>query len=272
MERQFFSGNSVEQAVLAAARHYGLDPARVAYKLRDKKHGFLNIRRRVVIEVDPESPEQPEGALPPEAPVTEQSATESSPASDARPTPSRRHEAPRPPRRNDRRRDRVDERWLGEKVSWTADGDSDPEQAAFEEATEELITLLDLEVESTVQRGEEGFDVELSGPDSDLLVEDRGSALRAVEHLLPRMVRGLVGHGVPCRVDSEGFREDHERELAQLARDAAEDVRHEMRERKLEPMNPADRRLVHMALAEDPTVRTESEGDGFLKRVRILPT
>ena len=150
----------------------------------------------------------------------------------------------------------------------TADGQKLERISADPEAE---TTLLDLEVESTVQRGEEGFDVELSGPDSDLLVEDRGSALRAVEHLLPRMVRGLVGHGVPCRVDSEGFREAHEDELTQLARDAAEDVRSEMRERKLEPMNPADRRLVHMALAEDPTVRTQSEGEGFLKRARILP-
>ena len=58
MERTFFSGNTLEQAVLAAARHHGLDPERVAYTLRDKKHGFLNIRRNVVITVDPAAPER----------------------------------------------------------------------------------------------------------------------------------------------------------------------------------------------------------------------
>ena len=68
MERQFFSGNTVEQAVLAAARHYGLDPDRVAYTLREKKHGFVIVRRRVVIEVDPDVPEQPEGAPVEESP------------------------------------------------------------------------------------------------------------------------------------------------------------------------------------------------------------
>ncbi|MEO1365554.1 MAG: hypothetical protein AAFX50_00130, partial [Acidobacteriota bacterium] len=65
MPRQFFSGNSIEQAVMSAARHYQIDPELLAYKLRDKKHGFLNIRRRVVIEVDPESLEK--SATPPVA-------------------------------------------------------------------------------------------------------------------------------------------------------------------------------------------------------------
>ena len=73
MERQFFSGNTLEQAVLAAARHYGLDPSRVAYSVRDKKHGFLNIRRNVVIEVDPSEPELPEEAVVAER-VTSESA------------------------------------------------------------------------------------------------------------------------------------------------------------------------------------------------------
>ena len=67
MERQFFSGNTLEQAVLAAARYYELDPDSVAYKVREKKHGFVNVRRRVVIEVDPSAPERtgrPEPQVP----------------------------------------------------------------------------------------------------------------------------------------------------------------------------------------------------------------
>ena len=68
MERQFFSGNTLEQAVMAAARHFGLEPEQVAYTPRDKKHGFLSIRRRVVIEVDPSAPEK---AAVPEEEVVE---------------------------------------------------------------------------------------------------------------------------------------------------------------------------------------------------------
>ena len=100
---------------------------------------------------------------------------------------------------------------------------------------------------------------------------DQGKVLRGIGHLLPRMVRGLIGYGLPCRVDSEGFRAAHEEDLRRLAEEVAGEVRSSMEERRLEPMNPFDRRLVHMALADDPTVRTESTGDGFLKQVSIIP-
>jgi spoIIIJ-associated protein len=48
-------------------------------------------------------------------------------------------------------------------------------------------------------------------------------------------------------------------------------VRRKGRPRMLEPMNPADRRIVHMTLADDPGVVTESSGDGYFKRVSIRP-
>ena len=142
---------------------------------------------------------------------------------------------------------------------------------AIEQAVEEIARLLDLPLEVTVERTDDGFEIELSGEGSDCLSDDRGRALDAIEHLLPRMVRGLIGRGLPCRVDSGGFRASHENELQRLAEETAEAVRRDLREQMLEPMNPADRRIVHMALAEDPTVETESEGQGFLKRVRISP-
>jgi spoIIIJ-associated protein len=52
----------------------------------------------------------------------------------------------------------------------------------------------------------------------------------------------------------------------------AEDVRRRGRPRILEPMNPADRRIIHVTLADDPGVMTESEGDGYFNRVTIRPT
>lgn len=256
MERQFFSGNTVEQAILAAARHHGLDPSRVAYKLRDKKHGFLNIRRRVVIEVDPAAPEQAEDLQPPPSEEAESG------------FPRPRAEDRRPAPRNE---DRGQNQWHGAETSWSGEGEPEREIAAIEQALEVISRLLGMHLESSIERTEEGFEIELSGEDSDLLVEDGGRALGAIEHLLPRMVRGFLGHGFPCRVDCDGFRAAHERELRQLAEEVAEGVRRELRDQILEPMNPADRRLVHLALADDPTVETESEGQGFLKRVRISP-
>ena len=258
MERQFFSGNTVEQAVLAAARHYGLDPSRVAYRLRDKKHGFLNIRRRVVIEVDPAAPELAEGTVaPPEAEsvVTGHGVSDHAVEAGAKV----------------RRWPVQEESWSGEEIVFCGDDAANQEEAAFEMALRELTELLDGELEASIQGEGEGFFIELEGADSEILVDEGGKPLQAIEHLLPRLVRGLTGKGIPCRVDSGGFRVSRESELRQLAESVAAEVRRSFRGQALEPMTPADRRLVHLALAEDPTVRTESEGGGFLKRVRVLP-
>ncbi len=265
MERQFFSGNTLEQAILAAARHYGLDPSRVAYSLRDKKHGFLNIRRNVVIEVDPEEPElseeaQAENQVPPVV-------ADRAPGQHRRPAPEDRRPAP-----ENRHREPDLGSWRGEESSWTGDGRENREAEALEEAVKELGGVLGMDLEASIRPGEEGYEIELTGTGSEQLSQDQGSALVAIEHLLPRMMRGLDDRGAPCRVDSGGFRAAHERELTELALEVAAEVQRERQDRRLEPMNPADRRLVHLALADQPTVRTESDGQGFMKRVRIFPS
>ncbi len=253
MARQFFSGNTIEQALLAAARHYGLEPHQIAYKHRDKKHGFLNIRRRVVIEVDPAAPEQTAEA----ADLTAEQPTEI------------RRQGERAPEEKGAPRHSAVESWSG--IELSARGAGLSEEEAFGKSLEEITEILKGGLEHTVTRAEDGAQIELDGEDSRYLRDEEGKALQAIEHLLPRLVRGFIGHGVPCRVDSGGFRAAREVKLRQLAESIASEVRRDFSERLLEPMTPADRRLVHLALAEDPTVQTESEGDGFLKRVRILP-
>lgn len=276
MDRQFFSGNTLEQAILAAARHHDLEPERVAYSLRDKKHGFVNIRRRVVIEVDPDAPELPEGT---------RADSEPSPDVEAVPEPRQEQsEAPwwvagpsadrsveDPTGRSTNEDDFGGSGWRGEDLSWAEDAGEDREVEAIEKAVDEISQLLAIPVQPSIERDEEGYEIDLSGAGTEPLREHRGSGLAAIEHLLPRMVRGFNGQGVPCRVDSEGFREAYEEKLARLALSTADDVQQALKERRLEPMNPADRRVVHMALADHPDVFTESEGRGFMKRVRIIP-
>ncbi|MCP4589730.1 MAG: hypothetical protein GY842_03205 [bacterium] len=257
--KQFFTGNSLEQAVLAAARRFHIEPERVAYSVRDKKHGFLKIRRRIVIEVDPESPERPASEAP--ASVPEVAGVE-----DAHRDQVRDVEA------ETRSWDDGREEPLPEEVEEEWAGFEDPPQSdseAVERAVREVLRFMRVHAEISVQRGDEGFEVELSGSDRDTLTDDDGKLLQMMDHLIPRLVRGLCGQGVPCRVDFEGFRASYERELKELAARIAEEVRRDREAQSLAPMNPADRRIVHLALAEDPDVETESEGEGFYKRVRV---
>jgi hypothetical protein len=71
------------------------------------------------------------------------------------------------------------------------------------------------------------------------------------------------------RIDAEGFRAHQRESLEELAHRSADEVKRTRRPTLLPPLSPGERRLVHLALAEDPEVETESEGDGFLKRVAV---
>ncbi|MCB1033992.1 MAG: hypothetical protein KDD47_09185 [Acidobacteria bacterium] len=149
--------------------------------------------------------------------------------------------------------------------------DSGEESQAASEAMESLVAVtgLDLEVEVTVDGDD--VEVEIGGPDAELLLEEEGKPLSAIEHLLPKVLRGISGRKYFCHVDCLGFRERRRSELETLARELADEVRETGDSRTLEPLSPAERRIVHMSLADDPDVETESTGGGYLKRLTIWP-
>ena len=86
-----------------------------------------------------------------------------------------------------------------------------------------------------------------------------------------RIASKRLGQPVHPRLDAEGFRAHRKGALEELAAQSAAEVRRTRRPQLLPPLSPWERRLVHLALAEDPEVETESEGDGFLKRVEVRP-
>lgn len=286
MSRRFFSGTTVEQAVLKAAQHFGLEPERVAYQARDKKHGFVNIRRKVVIEIDPSSPELPAGQKTPWEPKLAgrpergraDAPPPARPAAGDGPKPAASREpvadrGPRPERNNDVRRSappRPSAESMRPKPEPKPETDDPLEAAdlALDEIAEVLYYDLQWDIHLTA---DEGIEVELSGDDSGRVIEDSGRVLRAIEHLLPRVVRSKLGRGISCSIDCEGFKAAHAAALETFARQVASEVASSGEGRLLEPMTPADRRVVHVTLADHPAVVTESEGGGFAKRVRVSP-
>jgi len=276
--RRFFSGNTLEQAVMQAASHYQIDPDEVAYRKIEKRHGFLKTRRGVVIDVDPDNPRR---AIEPEV---------------VAPAPVELEE-PDPPEvtEPDEELFVLTAQDLGEEptevagIATPAEPTTDPEEGAAaapaeplpeatgemaEAARESVETLLEvagMELKADIFQGDGQLEIELSGPGQQELVADRGSLLLAIQHLLPRTIRGLTGRSVPCRVDSGNFHKMQEESLERLAYKVAEEVKQEEKPRSLDPMNPAERRIIHLALADDGEVVTESHGRGFFKRVSIRP-
>ena len=134
-----------------------------------------------------------------------------------------------------------------------------------------LLSIAGARLEAKVFQGEGELLVDLAGPDVDICFKDSGELLHSLEHLLPRLIRNRTGETVACRVDCDNFHEIREEQLRSLAQRVAVEVVRGAAPKILEPMNPADRRAVHMALADDATVLTESEGDGYFKRVVVRP-
>lgn len=323
-KRRFFSGDTLQQALVQAANYFNLDPSYVAYKSLEKRHGFLKTRRKVVIEVDPENPrrESPadlppaERAVPPPPPSS--FLTRVPPAAPP-PAPRPQSSEDRPPLRERERPEGLVERGDRDQGRGRGEGDRGrrprrqpraegerfrrPAPAGGEAGAEGLVTLPEsprgiserfptaegpsaeaamkaanllvriagLNLEAKVFQGEERLEVELLGEDVDWCFADDGEFLMAVEHLLPRMIRTLSGEAAAVRVDCDHFHEIREERLRSLAQRIAEEVRRKGRPRILEPMNPADRRIIHTTLADDPGVATESEGDGYFKRVMVRP-
>lgn len=280
--RRFFSGNTLEQAVMQAASHYQIDPDEVAYRKIEKRHGFLKTRRGVVIDVDPDNPRRVIGhevvaPAPVELPV-EQEEPDS-------PEVAEPDEELFVLKAADLEEDSTG----GDELAISAEPAPEPEEGkevapseplpkatgemaeAAREAVDSLLAVAGLDLGVEVLQGDGQLEVELSGTGQQELIADRGSLLLAIQHLLPRTIRGLTGRSVPCRVDSGNFHKMQEESLERLAHKIAEEVKHEEVPRSLDPMNPAERRIIHLALADDDEVVTESQGRGFFKRVSIRP-
>jgi spoIIIJ-associated protein len=142
--------------------------------------------------------------------------------------------------------------------------------AAVETTLTELLSAAGLLVE-TRRREVNGDEMlfELFGDDVEPLLANKGEGLTGLEVLVGRIASKRVGRPVHPRLDAEGFRAHRKEALEELAQTSAEEVRRTRRPTLLPPLAPWERRLVHLALSEDPELETESEGEGFLKRVEV---
>ena len=77
--------------------------------------------------------------------------------------------------------------------------------------------------------------------------------------------------GLRIIADCDGFRQKKEEELRQIAKRAAEKVKLSGERQQLGSMNPYERRIVHLAVADEEGVSSESNGNGFMKRITIAP-
>jgi len=121
--------------------------------------------------------------------------------------------------------------------------------------------------------GEESPEVmiEFSGLDAELLLEAHAELLNAIEYVVLKAVRLDEELFTKIGFDSLGWRQERIQELRLMAQVAADRVKETGSPFSLSPMNPRERRVVHLALRDRPEVQTASEGFGAERRVVIFP-
>src|SRR5262249_25284458 len=114
--------------------------------------------------------------------------------------------------------------------------------------------------------------VQVRGGDRPVLLGHNAELLDALEHIGNRMLAHVTGEEHHLVFDSGSYRAQREKELQLMAEKAAERVRSTRKPFTFAPMSPGDRRVIHLALSEDGSVRSESQGSGDNRKVTIYPS
>jgi spoIIIJ-associated protein len=133
------------------------------------------------------------------------------------------------------------------------------------------LGLMGYEVSTRVTDSDEGVTITFEGEGVPALVGRHGRALDALEVVLTPYLHRQVGERVAVTVDAAGYRARREKALRDQATEAAARALAEGMPVALNPMEPRDRRTVHLALRDDPRVQTVSEGEGEQRHVVVLP-
>lgn len=145
------------------------------------------------------------------------------------------------------------------------------------ELVEKLLELLDVKAEVTVETGkdEEGATASIIiNPEEEagLLIGSHGSTLNALQSFISLSLKQRTGDWVRIMVDVGDWRQKHDEQLEDLAKSSAARARETGESQHLYNLSPGQRRVVHMALAEEKEIETTSEGEGPGRYLVVTPT
>ncbi len=120
--------------------------------------------------------------------------------------------------------------------------------------------------------GDEGeLILDITGDDVAILIGRHGKTLDALQYLVSTITVHTLGFRYPVVVDVEGYKARRREKLEDQARNMAARAVAKHRNVPMHPMTPYERRIVHLALRDDPRVTTASEGEGTARHVVIIP-
>jgi spoIIIJ-associated protein len=128
-----------------------------------------------------------------------------------------------------------------------------------------LLPHFPLELGYQLKKKNETIYLIFDGEDKAMLLRKDGALLLAFQHILNK----ISPHKV--QVDCDFYRRRQEKQLREFAQQVAQQVSETGKDEVLDLMNPYERRIVHIAVNQVPGITSESQGEGFLKRIKIYP-
>jgi len=145
---------------------------------------------------------------------------------------------------------------------------SDLEMA--KETLGKILSLIPVDAAISAEQANGKINVNIEGDASGILIGRKGKTLDALEYLVNRIVNNKSDKKIRVIVDSENYRQKHIDSLNQLALKIGEKVKKLKKSLSTSPLNPHDRRIVHLALKNDENLDTRSRGEGLMKKVVVI--
>lgn len=145
-----------------------------------------------------------------------------------------------------------------------------------QEIAEKLLELLEVKAEVSVETGENEDGKTASiiiNPEGEagLLIGSHGTTLNAIQSFLSLSLKSKTGEWVRIMLDVGEWRQKHNEQLEELAKNSAERARETGEDQHLYNLSPSQRRVVHMALSEQEGIETASEGEGAGRYLVVRP-
>ncbi len=149
--------------------------------------------------------------------------------------------------------------------------DNETGSALAKEALENILALIPVETTVSVSNVDGNIALNIVGDTSGLLIGRKGKTLDALQFIVNKIVNKALEKKTRVVVDSENYRQRRKDTLTQMALRMGDKAKRIGKPVTTNPLNPRERRIIHLTLKEDERLSTKSKGEGLLKKVVIIP-
>lgn len=256
-----FSGKDIEEAIKIACESMNLPREQLNIKISSPGTAgiFGLLRKKAVISVSPKDPSAAD--LSPRKRTSDKGKTPATIGGKKhKSTPSVRHKVE--PSRSGAKISIEDSRTPAKEVS----------KEIMEEikgSTEQILSLMGCSAEVSLSEDMGKVLVQISGSNLENIIGEEGNTLDALQYLVRKIVSQKFSEKIMLSMDAGDFRETRKNELQELALEMARIVKEGKKYRIIAPLNPAERRIIHVTLQTDTTIRSKSIGEGLFKKIKI---